>query len=95
MAKPVDLTKLSAAKLHVEIEKRDARASALLNATIQAGYGETRHNTIVEMVRVGTAEQLLVDYVAAFNERQAATNELDDRLRWHGSDKPIKRQLLA
>lgn len=86
-----DLTKLSANKLHAEIAKREAKHSALLRATIEAGYGNTRHNEIVATVKAGTAERVLVDYLAASDALELARYELDARRRYHGGDKPIRR----
>jgi hypothetical protein len=85
-----DLTKLSAAKLHAVIAKREAVHSALLDETIAAGYGETRHNDLVRMAREDGVP-LLVEYVAASDSLSEARWELDARQRYHGGDKPIRR----
>lgn len=85
-----DLTKLSAAKLHAVIAKREAAHSELLDETIAAGYGEIRHNDIVRMAREDKTP-LLVKYLAASDAVSEAWFELDARQRYHGGDKPIKR----
>jgi hypothetical protein len=89
MANPVNLTKLSAAKLLAEIAKRDEVHSALLSETIAAGYGNTKHSELADLAQT-KAYPLLVEYMAAFNELHEARAELNLRQRWHGSDRPIK-----
>lgn len=93
MTRAVHLPTLSAAKLLAELERRDAAHSALLDETIAAGYGDTRHN---EIARLATAERwpLLVEYMAASDALNAARDERNARNRWHGSDKPIRARAV-
>jgi hypothetical protein len=90
-----DLTKLSGPKLRAIIAKRETERNAALDATIAAGMGQMRHADIVEL---SNGSPLLVNTQIArtyLTTRQAwleAMDELDDRKRYHGSDKPIKRK---
>lgn len=86
----IDLTKLSASKLHALIAKRDAAQSALLHEVIAAGYGNYRGNEIRELAK-SEGWPLLVEYVTACDAWYEANAELDARKRYHGGDKPIKR----
>lgn len=90
----VDLSALSAAKLNALIAKRESTHSAILNETIAAGYGQVRHNDIVRLAR-DEKTPLLVDYVAASDSLNEARQELSYRMRYHGSDKPIRRPASA
>lgn len=93
MTRAANLPTLSAAKLLAELERRDAAHGALLDETIAAGYGDTRHNEIARLARA-EGWPLLVEYMAAYDALSAVRNELDSRRRWHGSDRPIKPRLL-
>lgn len=90
----VDLTKLSAAKLHAEIDKRDALHSALLNETIAAGYGNYTGRQIRELV-AAEPWPLLVEHLAAGDALAEAREELSARRRYHGGDAPIRRPAYA
>lgn len=90
----MDLTKLSAAKLHAEIAKRAAKHSDLLDEVIAAGYGSYTGRQIDEMVKI-EPWPLLVEHIAATNAVNEARSELDDRRRYHGGDKPIRRPVYA
>ena len=85
-----DLAKMSANRLAQEIEKLGARDSALLNALIAGGYGNTTGNELDAMVKSGTAPKLVIDARKASHAYLEAVNELDRRKRWHGGEKPIK-----
>lgn len=89
MTNLINLPALSAAKLLAEIAKRDETHSSLLNETIAAGYGDTKHNDIAILAST-KAFPLLVEYMVAFDELREARAELELRRRWHGSDRPIK-----
>lgn len=86
-----NLEKMSANRLALEIEKLSARDSALLNALIVAGYGNTTGNELDAMVKAGNAPKLVIDARKASHAYLEAVNEQDRRRRWHGSEKPIKR----
>lgn len=90
----VDLAKMSANRLALEIDKRGARDSALLNALIAGGYGNTTSNELDAMVRDGKAPKLVIEARKASHAYLEAVNEQDRRKRWHGTDKPIKPSKL-
>jgi hypothetical protein len=86
----VDLTRLSARKLHAEIEKRDARHSETLKEVIAAGYGNLTGREVRD--RAKALDYVCARHVAALDAFLEATQELDARRRWHGEDKPIRRE---
>lgn len=94
MRKPTDLTALSAAKLHAEIAKREARHSVLLDEVIAAGYGNYTGNQIRAIIK-SEPWPLLVEHEMASDALYEARSELDQRKRYHGGDKPIKRRVYA
>lgn len=89
-----NLEKLSAAKLHAEIEKRREKDGAFLSALIAAGFHNHTGNQLDAMVRDGSATKLVTDARAASHAYYAALDELDARRRYHGGDKPIKRKII-
>lgn len=89
-----DLETLSAKKLHAVIQKRHARWSEVLDATIAAGMGDMRFSDIVELAKgdpLLPKVRLARDYLNARHDWAVANDELDARRRYHGGDKPIKR----
>jgi len=86
----VDLTRLSARKLHDVIAKRDAAHSATLAETISAGYGNLTGAQVRERAKAG--DYVCLRHVTALDAWLEATQELDARRRWHGEDKPIRKR---
>ncbi len=90
-----DYSKLSAKKLHEVIAKREARWREMLDAVIEAGWGDLHYSDIVEKAKASSlldSKKLALDYLNARRDIDLVRNELDARKRWHGSDKPIKRK---
>lgn len=93
--KVIDLSKMSAKKLHTLIAKREAERGAALDATIAAGMGMMRHNEIELLAKLSCPEyetEIARRYLATRAAWLEAVEELDARKRYHGGDKPIKRQ---
>lgn len=87
----IDLTKLSAAKLQALYEKRSAISHATCKAAIAAGFGHMRGSEIREMAATAAAPEWAKDYVAAHDAFFAVVDEQNERKRYHGSMRPIKR----
>jgi hypothetical protein len=86
-----NLETLSANKLALEIDKRDKRHSAALRAVIDAGYGNHTGNQLSALYEAGKADSVVIENVTASRAYMEAINEQDRRRRYHGSDKPIKK----
>lgn len=87
-----NLETLSANKLNEEIEKRRAADGVGLDALIAAGYGNTTGNELDSMVKAGKASKLVCDARKASHAYHEALDEQSRRMRWHGSEKPIKKR---
>lgn len=89
-----DLSTLSAKKLAAVIERTNKRWGECLDATIAAGMGDFRFADIVEAAKgssLCSRANVARDYLNARLDRLAALDELDRRMKWHGSDKPIRK----
>lgn len=88
-----DLAKLSAKKLREVIAKRNARWSEMLDVTIRAGMGNYRHSDMVDAAKGSSLlskTSIAGDYLNARHDWKVANDELDRRMAFHGSDRPIK-----
>lgn len=84
-----DLSTLSGPKLEALIERLDAAHSATLRAAIDHGYGNVRMN---DMRASHAGEPIAAAHIRASDELSIARDELAQRLRWHGTNRPIKRR---
>lgn len=90
-----DLERLSAKKLHAVISRAEAHWSLTLDATIAAGMGSLRFTDMVELAKGSSLlsrTKLAMAYLNACRDHRVALDELDRRMRYHGSDKPIKHK---
>lgn len=84
-----DLSTLSGPKLEALIERLDAAHSATLRAAIDHGYGLVTMNAL----RANHAsEPVAAAHIKAADELNAARVEMDQRMRWQGNNRPIKRR---
>lgn len=93
-----DLATLSAKKLHEVIARRNAHWTKTLDASIAAGMSHYRFSDMVEAAKGSSliSKTLLArDYLNARHDWEVAHDELDARMTYHGSDKPIKRAKAA
>ena len=89
-----DLEKLSGKKLREVIARRDARWSEVLDRTLAAGMGQMRHSDMVEAAKGSSLSSRAVlarEYLNARHDWKIARDELDRRMDYQGSDKPIRK----
>lgn len=91
-----DLSKLSAAKLEAAYDKRFAANSAVTRACIDGGLGNWRPSDRDAAIRGerGASEdqlRLCAQWRDAADAFFAVVAEMEERKRWHGSLKPIRR----
>jgi 16S rRNA U516 pseudouridylate synthase RsuA-like enzyme len=83
----IDLSTLPAPRLRTKIAKLDDASSRNCKALIAAGYGHVRGSEI----RQRQAENpLFAEYVAISDELITLRDEQNYRLRYHGTDRPVK-----
>jgi hypothetical protein len=87
---PVDLSRMSAAKLAAHRAACDAAEDAACKALIDAGRGHETGGQTRAKAEAGDA--LAMQWAMARDAAMDAWSELQDRRRWHGSDKPIRRR---
>jgi hypothetical protein len=87
----MDITKLSGPKLHALIAKRQAARDTALDATIAAGMGMMKHMDIVALSTAGN--EIAIEYLLTRTELMNVLDELYNRKRYHGGDKPIKQKV--
>lgn len=68
----------------------DAEESAACKALIAAGRGHEKGGQTREAAKAG--DPLAIRWATARDAAMAAWGELQQRRRWHGSDRPIKRR---
>jgi len=87
--KPID--KMTARQIIAHYEALENKSHAYTRQLIEAGYS---HKTYREMVAhaKSTGETMPVLWLQTERERIATRDEIDRRVRWHGTPKPIKGQ---
>ena len=85
-----DMTAWPASRLIAYQQAWDAEESAACKALIAAGREHEKGGQTREAAKAG--DPLAVRWATAYEASMAAWGELQQRRRWHGSDKPIKRR---
>lgn len=91
-----DLSKLSAARIEALYEKRFAADSDVTKRCIAAGMHDWRpgdRDAALRGDRAASDEQIAIaaEWKASADAFFAVADEMEQRKRWHGSLKPIKR----
>lgn len=91
MMKTKDIRLFSAKKFQAELEKRYARHSAVIKALIEAGRGMETGQQTLELAEA-RGDALSIEYRDASKSYFDAHAERSDRLKYHGTLKPIRRK---
>lgn len=85
----MDLSKLSAPKLQAEHDRRYEAHTEAINTLIALGYGHERYSETETRAKAGEASAQA--YMAVWLRYAEVRDEMQRRMEWHGSLKPIKR----
>ena len=85
---PLDL--MTAAEIEKALEIATRNHTELLDAVIAAGFGNVRWSDLRQHLD-GPHSALIAQHIAASDCLTAIRDEIDRRLRWHGSKRRIRQ----